>query len=197
MILLRSTEKRKEMIYEKKKKNENLGFGKKKKKIPGKREMWLGSNAGRLAREGVGVKGFLCLRLLRLSRRGAGIAYASKKHPLPSLFCCRCSSLFRSPNRIGEMALAVFESFFFAKRHLQHAAPTPSPPFPPSHPTIFTQQQPKKSKQIRSPFSTRHHPPPYTHTNPHVSPDLNERTNDPWRFCPISAHERKIFSVGF
>lgn len=166
------------MIYEKEKKIENLGFGKKKEKIPGKREMWLGSNAGRLAREGVGVKGFRCLRLLRLSRRGARIAYASKKHPLPSLFCCHCSSLFRSPNQIGEIALAVSESFFFAKRHLQHAAPTPSPPFPPSHPTIFTQQQPKKFKQIRSSFSTRHPTPPSLHT--HQSPCIArfERTNE-------------------
>ena len=58
-------------------KREKKWYRKKKKKITGKREMWLGSNAGRLAREG-GFKRFLCLRLLLLSRRGAGIAYASK-----------------------------------------------------------------------------------------------------------------------
>lgn len=102
--------------------------------------------------------------------------------PRPSRFCCRCPSsaalieLGRSGWRFSRA---------FSLRNITYNTPRPHPPH-----DFFTTTTTKENSDKSDRPSTRHHL---------QSPCIArfERTNEPWRFSPISAYERKFFSVGF
>lgn len=109
--------------------------------------------------------------------------------PRPSRFCCRCPS---SAALIEWGRSGWRFSRAFPLRNVTYNTPRPHHPYPPppQSPRFFHNNNNQKKLDKSDRPSTRHHL---------QSPCIArfERTNEPWRFSPMSSYERKIFSVGF
>ena len=173
-------------------------MGKRRKKYQGKERCGWDQMLGGWQGRGWGLRGFVVFAFCAFRDVGRGLLMRQKNTPSP-----RCSVVIAPPSSAAPIKLGRSRWRFpraFSLRSATYNTPRPHPPPPSLLPTprfLHNNNQKNSNKLDRPSLHDIQPPPPYTHTNPHVSPDLNERTNDPWRFCPILAHERKIISVGF